>query len=106
MDSGIIEIKQEYPVANNNKIQKHTGTYGHLRDKLETISGEKCIFSRATVVVQRPLSVRPLTQVSQKPLHGSRPNFVESYISAISPDLFIFFKIFDFQIFIFFYHFR
>ncbi len=32
---------------------------------------------------------RPLTQVSQKPLHGSGPNFVESYLSAISPDRFI-----------------
>ncbi len=30
----------------------------------------------------------PLTQVSQKPLHGSRPNFGEIYLSAISPDLF------------------
>ncbi len=57
--------------------------------------------SRATVVADSRLSaVRPTTQVSQKPLHGSMPDFVKSYLSAISPELFFsFFKIFDFQIF-------
>ncbi len=36
----------------------------------------------------RGASIRPLTQVSQKLLHGSKPNFVESYLSAISPAFF------------------
>ena len=40
----------------------------------------------------RRLSIHPLTQVSQKPLHGSRPNFVESYLSTISPDFFFIFS--------------
>ncbi len=43
---------------------------------------------------------RPYTQVSQKPLHGSRPNFVGSSLSTISPDHFFFlfskFSIFKF----------
>ena len=56
----------------------------------------------AQASVVRP-SVRPITQVSQKPLHGSRPNVVESYLPAISPDgFFSFFKVFDIQIFNFF----
>ncbi len=48
--------------------------------------------------IRRP-SVHQLTKVSHKLLHGSRPNFVENYLSAISPDTFSFFKILDFQIF-------
>ena len=43
-------------------------------------------------------SIHPLTQVSQKPLHGSRPNFTESYLFTISPDCF-FFQNFQFPIF-------
>ncbi len=43
--------------------------------------------------------VRPLIQVYQKPLHGSKPNFVERYLSAISLDTFFsFFKIVEFHI--------
>ncbi len=42
-------------------------------------------------------SVRPLTQLSQKPLHGSWPNYVESYFSAISSDLFVFSNFFIFK---------
>ena len=64
--------------------------------------------SRATVMahasVVRP-SVLILTQVSQKPLHESRPNFVESYLSAISPAPPFFFKIFYFQTFTIFFSF-
>ena len=42
--------------------------------------------------------VRPLTQVSQKPLHGSRPKLIESYLSIIfSVIFFSFFKIFTFH---------
>ncbi len=44
--------------------------------------------SKATVVAQASF-VGPLTLVSQKPLHGSRSNFVESYLFAISPDRFL-----------------
>ncbi len=45
--------------------------------------------------------VRPLNQVSQNPLHGSRSHFVESYLSAIPPDYFSpFFKMLDFQNFL------
>ena len=37
--------------------------------------------------VRRSSSVRrPWSQVSRKPLHGSRPNFVGSSLSTISPD--------------------
>ncbi len=54
--------------------------------------------------VSRPPVVHPLTRISQKPLHGSRPNYAESY--QISPDsFFFFFKIFDFQIFTIFFFF-
>ncbi len=53
--------------------------------------------SRATVVVQASI-VRPLTQLSQKPLHGSKPEVIESYPSTIFPDIyFSFFKIFTFH---------
>ncbi len=60
---------------------------------------------------RRPSSVRQsvnnLRVFSQKPLHGSRPNFVEKYIFAISPDrcFFFFFKNFDY-VFFFFFRFR
>ena len=53
--------------------------------------------SRATVVVQASV-VRLLTQVSQKPLHGSRPMFVESYLSAIFPDFFLVSKFLIFKL--------
>ena len=52
----------------------------------------------------RGAGVRPLTRVSQKPLHGSRPNFVERYLSAISVDVFFsLFTNFDFQVFTIFF---
>ncbi len=53
------------------------------------------VVSRAPVVAQvsvvRASSVRPLTEVSQKLLGGSRSNFMESYLSTISPGVFFFF---------------
>ncbi len=52
--------------------------------------------------VRRPF-VRPVTQVSQKSLHGYRPNFMGSYLSAIPPDCFQFF--FNFQILTIFFSF-
>ena len=59
--------------------------------------------SRATFVVQasvvRASSDRPLTEVSQKLLPGSRPNFMESYLSTISTDLFFFIQFFTLQMF-------
>ncbi len=45
--------------------------------------------------------VRLLTQVSQKPIYGSRPNYMGSYISNISQDYFFFF--FPFQTFMIFF---
>ncbi len=64
-------------------------------------------FLRFLALLDSPSSVSPLIQVSQKPRHGPRPNFVESYIyiSAISPGSFFFFfwKFFDFQIFTIFF---
>ncbi len=44
--------------------------------------------SRTAVVA--PSSVRPLTQVSQKPLHGSRRKFVESYLQIFTICFFVF----------------
>ncbi len=43
--------------------------------------------SRAIVVAQGSV-VRPLTQIAQKPLHGSRSNFMGSYmyLSSVSPE--------------------
>ena len=38
---------------------------------------------QATVVAQAPVVHK--TQVSWKPVHGSRPNFVDSSLSIISP---------------------
>ncbi len=38
--------------------------------------------------IRRPSVRCPLTQVSRKPLHGSRLIFLESYLSTISPALF------------------
>ncbi len=60
--------------------------------------------SRATVMAQVSV-VHPLTQVSLKLLHGSRPNFAENYLYAISWDLFLlfFFRILHFQTFIWFF---
>ncbi len=63
--------------------------------KLQFIAGP-FLHQRTTAILQpairgtgvRCLSIRPLTQISQKPLHGSRSNFVESDLSAISPDFF------------------
>ncbi len=55
------------------------------------------IVSRATVMAQASV-ISPLTQVSQKPLHGSRPNFMESYLPYLQT-IFSFFKIFYFHIF-------
>ncbi len=49
----------------------------------------------AQASVVRPSVVRPETQVSQKPLHGSRPNFMGSYLSTISPDHFFVFSKFS-----------
>ncbi len=40
----------------------------------------------AQVSVVRASSVHPLTEVSQKLLHGSRPNFMESYLSTMYTD--------------------
>ncbi len=55
---------------------------------------------------RRPSSVRrPLTQVSRKPLHGSRSNFMDSSLSTTSPHVFFFFfskcSIYDLFFFIF-----
>ncbi len=59
------------------------------------------VHSRATVMAQQA-SVRHLfTQVSRKLLHGSRPNFIGSYLSTISPDRFFFFFFQNFQFSIF-----
>ncbi len=50
--------------------------------------------SRATVVAQTSV-IRPLTQLSQKPLHGSKPKFMESYLSTIFPDIYFLFSKFS-----------
>ncbi len=39
-------------------------------------------------VLRRP----SVNSFSQKPLHGSRLNFVESYLSTVCPDRFFFFQ--------------
>ena len=54
---------------------------------------------------RRPSSVPPLTQVSQKPLHGSRPNFVLPIRNMI-PDRLCLFQNFWFSNFNFFFFFR
>ncbi len=59
--------------------------------------------SRGTVVAQayvvRHRGRRQQAQLSPNPLHGSMPNFVRTPLSAISPHYFIYFKIFNYQIF-------
>ncbi len=46
-------------------------------------------YSRGAGVRRRSLA-RPLTRISQKALSGSKPNFMRSYLCAISPDRFFF----------------
>ncbi len=54
--------------------------------------------SRTTVAsVVRP-SIRPLTQISEKPLHGFRPNFIGNSLFDISPGNVFFFLSFFLQI--------
>ncbi len=70
-----------------------------LREVLRSFLSLLDFVSRATVVAQASvicLSVCPLTEVSQKLLHGSRAHFVESYLSAIYLQTFFyyFFKFF------------
>ncbi len=50
--------------------------------------------------IRRPSAHHPLTQVSLKPLHGSRSNFMDSFLSPITKDFFPLFKIVKFHIFV------
>ena len=79
------------------------GSVKHFSAMLNTF--QLCLTLSAELLSRRR---RPLTRFSQKPLHGSRPNFVESYPSAISPDCFFFFlqnfsvsNFYDFFFFVF-----
>ncbi len=88
-------------VERNGNLRKHFQNVALKLAKVRWLILVSYCFS-SSAWRRRPSSVvRPLTRVSQKPLHGSRPNLVESYLSAISPDRFFFLFCFVFKIFYF-----
>ena len=78
----------------NSWVSSHTVPQHPCTLNFTSFSALLDFVSRATVVAQASVvcasSILPLTEGSQKPLPGSRPNVMESYLSTISSDVFIF----------------